>query len=206
MTKIHISLEQNATVSKTCKFSIVESTSSELSKHENDATIKLIIASGNVFHPNVRISFIPPQLQTDIIIRVGENNIFEEESLLILDLSQHDGTSTDELQLVGSYNQFAPRCKVQCRSIGNANIFNPLCDLELSTIKSGNIYQSSVKIHNQLVVHQENVCFLMTEDDDHSHDLVRTRAHSRGVQVNMSEVSLLLVAARKIVQDNHRIL
>jgi hypothetical protein len=207
MTKIQISLEQNAIVPKTCRFSIMENASSD-SKHENDATIKVIIASGNVFHPNARISIIPPQLQSDIIIRIGENNLFEEESLLVLDLSQQqdEGSSAGgELQVMGSYNQFAPRCKVQCQSIGNANIFNPLCDLMLSSIKSGNVYQSSVKIHDLLVVHQEKVCFRMTEDDD-SHDSVRIRNHTRGVQVNVSEVSLLLVVARKIVQKNHRIL
>lgn len=206
MTKIQISLEQNATVPKTCKFSIMENTSSD-SKHENDATIKVIIASGNVFHPNARISIIPLKSQSDIIIRIGENNLFEEESLLILDLSQREGgSSAGELQLVGSYNQFAPRCKVQCKSIGNANIFNPFCDLVLSSIKSGNIYQSYVKIHDLFVVHQENVCFLMKEDDNQSHDPFRIRDHTRGVQTNVSEVSLLLVAARKIVQKNHQIL
>eukprot|EP00555_Chaetoceros_dichaeta_P001447 CAMPEP_0198278038 /NCGR_PEP_ID=MMETSP1447-20131203/66172_1 /TAXON_ID=420782 /ORGANISM="Chaetoceros dichaeta, Strain CCMP1751" /LENGTH=272 /DNA_ID=CAMNT_0043973103 /DNA_START=37 /DNA_END=855 /DNA_ORIENTATION=- len=146
------------------------SSPSSQSSQSPPVTIKLIIAGGNLFHPQSRLILIPPESQNNntttiqtndeqqgglVVVRIGENNVFEEECTILLDLrtmnqSSPSPSSEDEesvvTTIIESYNQFAPRSSVRSTHIGNANIFQPLCRLTIPTIKNGNIFGSTLQI------------------------------------------------------------
>jgi hypothetical protein len=240
-------LEPNATVALSSHINLVDFDSEKIidSEPESDSgtasettkphCLNLVIANGNVIHPYSTIHIIPPKsLSCDLTFRVGDNNLFEEQCRVTIDLSNFEvqdtnADGTDEgaapkekkltvHSIMGSYNQFGPRSKVRASSIGNSNIFKPLCDLTLGRIKHGNVFQVGAQIDVNApkislakddTDFDEKVVFVLNQSngiDDMSgrHQLVRSHLH--GVKKNMADVSLLLLAARKIIEKHHRIL
>jgi len=169
MAILEIEIEQSAVVSQSTQISLASTPTSD---SDSNVRIKLTIGGGNVFHPNARITLVPPIVNTEdangtgaqditIAVRIGPNNLFEEESHSIFDLSSSSKTNTNDnddgndndndngndiLNIVGSYNQFAARSHLQCESIGNANIFNPKCNISIPLIRNGNIFQSCAQV------------------------------------------------------------
>jgi hypothetical protein len=129
---------------------------------------------------------------------------------------------------MGSYNQLSAGAQLKCTSIGNANIFHPKCNVSASAsasasesapvIQNGNIFQAC--FHNGTdngdnngdasvpVMYQEKVCFLSGESLNFEHEppVRKIRNHTNGVQRNIREVSLLLNAAKRVVQKHHRLM
>ena len=246
--KFELILEPNATVSLSSHACLVDFENEEVLlgiEPESDTDIisattkrhslNLVISNGNVIHPYSTIQVIPPKvLKCDLTIRVGNNNLFEEQCQVTIDLSDFElqgadideygeGDSSTEKKLsahtiMGSYNQFGPRSKVLASSIGNSNIFKPLCDLTLGKIKHGNIFQVGAQIdvnapqtpfNKDQTEYDEKVVFVLNQSNGISdvsgrNQLVRNHLH--GVKKNMADVSLLLLAARKIIETHHRIL
>ncbi len=160
MASLEIEIEQNATVAQ-CQISLLRQIGADNSPEGKDANsghreggsddsackIQFLITGGNVFHPNAKISIIPPSSPTTTVaLKIGPNNLFEEECNVILDLSSIGGGGGDNenddnndnppITMIGSYNHFAARCQVHIqatRTMGNANIFNPKCKILLTT-------------------------------------------------------------------------
>ena len=260
---LEIKIEHNAYVCQSCRISLsedIDHNNSNVNGNGNvngTAKIKLIIGSGNVFHPNARLTIIPPpppnnstidndstnDNDAEITVRIGSNNLFEEESHCILDLSHmnilqnnddndiDNDDNADEERIhtaMGSYNQLSAGAQLKCTSIGNANIFHPKCNVSASAsasasesapvIQNGNIFQAC--FHNGTdngdnngdasvpVMYQEKVCFLSGESLNFEHEppVRKIRNHTNGVQRNIREVSLLLNAAKRVVQKHHRLM
>ncbi len=130
--------------------------------------LQLIISHGNIFHPQSKLTIVLPSVLKNKMkqkrvhqIKIGENNLFEEESHLILSLplSSFQPNSNDEhedeneiITVVGSYNQFAPKCQIYTNgtTIGNGNIFHSFSTLHLKhnelIVGNGNIFNSFVSI------------------------------------------------------------
>ena len=150
--------------------------------------VQLTISHGNVFHPQSNLIIYIPQKKThskDYKLKIGEFNLFEEESQCYLEVTEDifggggdsDGNNDEEnkesisMTLMGSYNQFTPRCKVHTHTIGNGNIFHPFCDLyfihgiernEMMMIGNGNIFNSFVSMKN---VRNNNWAMIHESDD-----------------------------------------
>lgn len=218
---LEIEIEQNALICKSSQILLGGQADSNITKSDK-SKIKLIIESGNVFHPNARLVIIPPTTLAnneasdsnalEVIIRIGTNNLFEEESQCIFDLSQFptkSGESVESVSIVGSYNHFAVGSQVNCQFIGNANIFNPKCDVWVPTIKNGNIFQSCVKVRGKTEeqditnVYQEKICYLFGEYEDSVG--FTSRKHVNGVKKNMTKVSLLLNVSKNALHKYHRL-
>jgi len=219
------------------------SSPSSQSSQSPPVTIKLIIAGGNLFHPQSRLILIPPESQNNttttqtndeqgglVVVRIGENNVFEEECTILLDLrTMNQSPSEDEesvTTIIESYNQFAPRSSVRSTHIGNANIFQPLCHLSIPTIKNGNIFGSTLQItigngatddlsfvddeptnDAGASFFQEKVLYMVRADKQQP-DVNRhvVRPHVHGMKRNMRVVGLILGATRTLVRKNHRLM
>ena len=222
---LEIEIEQNALICKSSQILLGGQADPNITKSDT-SKIKLIIESGNVFHPNARLVIIPPKTLAnneasdsnalEVKIRIGTNNLFEEESQCIFDLSQFPakaGESVESVSIVGSYNHFAVGSQVNCQFIGNANIFNPKCDVWVPTVKNGNIFQSCVKVRGKMEeqditnVYQEKICYLVGEYGEYEDSVGFTnRKHANGVKKNMTEVSLLLNASKNALHKYHRLM
>ena len=237
MPTFELILEPNATVALSSHINLVDLDSEEIIGNEPESDtgtasetakphcLNLVIANGNVIHPYSTIHIIPPKsLSCDLTFRVGDNNLFEEQCRVTIDLSNfevQDGNVDEPTKvhsIMGSYNQFGPRSKVRASSIGNSNIFKPLCDLTLGRIKHGNVFQVGAQLDVNApklslakddTDFDEKVVFVLNQSNGISdvsgrNQLVRNHLH--GVKKNMADVSLLLLAARKIIETHHRIL
>jgi len=219
---LEIIIEPNAIVALSSQLHL--ETSGESASPPSSPNIKLVIAGGNLLHPHSRLSIIPPphvtQNETEsqgesLVIRIGENNVFEEECDVILDLRQAGKKKSKEdvetiVNIIGSYNQFAPRCHVRSNRIGSANIFQSMCNLEIPYIKNGNIFGNMLQVidvDEEGQSFQEKTLFIVSNNEkqiDSRQQLIRP--HKHGMKKNMREVGLLLGSTRKLVQKNHRIM
>lgn len=241
----HNILETN-TLDDTTTNTANTNTNTNTATNSTDATdtskIKLIIEHGNVFHPNSCLEIIPPALvgPKEISVVIGPNNLFEEKSHIIFDLSRiseeqmdgHHSEGLGDLLLIGSYNLFSASSRVvHCQSIGNANIIGPKCHILVECIENGNLFQAGSFVDNHSDDWkdscQEKVFYWLDRDmgisssggsssrsNGHStdsssrqrHGMCKVRNHNDGVKKNISEVSMLLRANRKILTRHHRIL
>jgi hypothetical protein len=235
---LELVIEAGSTVCESAKFTLLRS-SYNAAEHQqqeilsdaaaaaddDDETIilgkiKLIIGQGNVFHPYSCFQIRPPVTnhQKQITLHIGSNNLFEEKSNVILDLSQIT-TSSEEQQFsdssdglrfsaIGSYNNFTPTCRVECRCIGNANIFGPKSNVVVKNVENGNLFQAGSYIREDAtsnVRYQEKVFYVLTGDSNRL-AMNKCRKHADGVRKNIVEVSTLLRASRTILRHNHRVM
>ena len=116
--------------------------------------VQLTISHGNIFHPYSKLTIIVPPSKEEkssrnnrYKLKIGEHNIFEEECHYIFEVSSFsfqrnhndnhnddDGDDDDNLKvptnIIGSYNQFAPKSYVYTNcNIGNGNLFQSFCHL-----------------------------------------------------------------------------
>jgi hypothetical protein len=215
-------IEAGATVCESAKFSLSHPPSS--GENNTVGKIKLIIGQGNVFHPYSCFQIIPPTAnQKQISVQIGSNNLFEEKSQVILDLSCHGTITAEEegeqqssdtlgdclkVSAIGSYNNFSATCRVECQRIGNANIFGPKSNVLVKSVDNGNLFQAGSFVREDGtndVRCQERVFYVLTGE---SNSVIRNkcRKHTDGVRKNIVEVSTLLRACKKILRDNHRIM
>ena len=119
--------------------------------------VQLTISHGNIFHPYSKLTIIVPPSKEEkssrnnrYKLKIGEHNIFEEECHYIFEVSSFsfqrnhndnhnddDGDDDDNLKvptnIIGSYNQFAPKSYVYTNcNIGNGNLFQSFCHLYLT--------------------------------------------------------------------------
>lgn len=222
---LEIEIEHNACVCQSCQILLMRN---EDATTTTTTKIILTIGSGNVFHPNAQLIIIPPSSKDqdsggEIRITIGTNNLFEEGSKSILDLSRLDGPKDDGdgdndnagpkiYTIIGSYNQISAGAQLKFESIGSANIFHPKCNLIIPVIKNGNMFQACCKLHVtgdkdkdhylSNVVYQEKVCYLLGEVDP----VQKMRNHTNGVKRNISDVSLLLNVSRRVVEKYHKLM
>ncbi len=163
---LQIEIEPNAYVCESCQIYVGDK--GKDAGGDSNSEIKLIIESGNVFHPNARLEILlPPNADTnsqidaegdtssessELTVRISSNNLFEEESHCIIDLrrvcaSAIEMNTISETDMIhtamGSYNQISAGAKVIFESIGNANIFHPKCDISSDLIiQNGNVFQA----------------------------------------------------------------
>jgi len=228
---LDVIIHPNAVVAVSSQISI-ETDLPQLSTSQSPPTIiKLIVTGGNLFHPHSRLLLIPPSPESQntltrndgegLVVRIGENNIFEEECNIILDLRKVKYYASKEgsvIDIIGSYNQFAPLSHVHSNHIGNANIFQPMCHLDIPDIKNGNIFGSTLKVNTDsdglfLVddnndaanYFQEKVMYIVNDKQNELNRQV-VRPHAHGMKRNMRVVGLLLGATRSIIQKNHRLM
>mmetsp|Transcript_15119 Transcript_15119/g.18428 ORF Transcript_15119/g.18428 Transcript_15119/m.18428 type:complete len:304 (-) Transcript_15119:81-992(-) len=219
MSNLHLIIESTALVAQSARIKVVQPTSGTIvstnilgdssspnnNNNTQNANVELMITHGNVFHPQSNLTIVLPVSTTTTSnfdggdgstmykISIGENNLFEEECNVILDLKSHYPTKEEEgeeaatakesLTLIGSYNLFTPKSHVQVHTIGNGNIFHPFCNLISSTsvftptnmnmkkrrhvvIGNGNMFNSFVTIHS--TTQQENGINNDSDDGDMS--------------------------------------
>ena len=143
--------------------------------------------------------------------------------------SIHEDNDNDEekkeIILIGSYNQFTPKCKIKTNKIGNGNIFHPLCTInilppstrimeERTIIGNGNIFNAFVSINETYdesnidgitTATYDNQVFFVLSSQNGTKKLMR-RTNENGVRKNMADVILLLGAMKTIIQNNHTLL
>lgn len=198
MTTLHLCLEANAVICQSAQFLL----DSEIESN-SDVRITLRILGGNVVHPNAIIQIVPPLESGEYTLCIKENNLFEEESFLSINLRTLD-PDTKEIAIVGSYNLFSSKSQVRCKSIGNGNIFHPCCKIDgVKEIKHGNVFQSTLVLESgsKVPINTDSMVFFR----DNSRIGFRSRLHINGVEKNMNNVSLLLRAVRKILRAEHRL-
>jgi hypothetical protein len=188
---LEIEIEPNAYICQSCQISLGDFDTSAESPASTPKT-KLIISGGNVFHPRSRLTISRGSIDADIDITVtiGPNNLFEEESHCIIDLSNlllvsKNGNENDDYDdkknngkhtnhsAIGSYNQISAGAELKFTSMGNANIFFPKCYVAAPTIQNGNIFQAcydnrvrtpihsdEADLDDSQTIYQEKVCYL----------------------------------------------
>jgi len=228
---LDIIIHPNAVVAVSSQISIETDLPPASTSLSPPVNIKLIVAGGNLFHPHSRVILIPPSAESHntptqnngqgLVVRIGENNVFEEECNIILDLRKMKESTSEEgsvINIIGSYNQFAPRSYVRSNHIGNANIFQPMCHLDIPNIKNGNIFGSTLQVnigandlflvddnHDATNFFQEKVMYMVSDKQTEVNRQV-VRPHDHGMKRNMRVVGLVLGATRNIVQMNHRLM
>lgn len=177
-------IDSNATVTKSSQFKAMyddncdttddESGNAPIAPVGDDSNgsihLQCIISHGNAFHPQSKLTIVLPsslkkneKIKKVLKIKIGENNLFEEESHVFLSLplsslerNQEDEKNDDNVNeiftVIGSYNQFAPKCQIHNNgtTIGNGNIFHSFSTLHLKqnelVVGNGNIFNSFVSI------------------------------------------------------------
>lgn len=225
-----VTIEPTATVAASCSIILSDSNSSDSPPSVLSSTtqITVVISAGNVFHPSSRLVINPPQSSlptstlppssdkdssdANIQLRISENNLFEEECMVTIDMDSTavsfiDGSSV----VIGSYNQFAPKCEVKTQKIGNCNIFRSHSSANVPTIRNGNMFMSGVRVDagNSSGICNDCVYFALQVSDvsiiknRRKYKLETRNRKGNGTKINMIEVSLLLDASRSIVCKNH---
>jgi hypothetical protein len=138
--------------------------------------------------------------------------------------NEDDGEKRELIQLLGSYNQFTPKCKVRTKMIGNGNIFHSYCNLYMNNISNsgmkignGNIFNSfvnimdindddgmNVKNDKVMIPFQNQVLFNIVGGKQQQQRLMQ-RTNDNGVRKNMAQVRLLLGAGKSILQTHHKL-
>lgn len=126
-------------------------------KKEKSTIIKLVISKGNVFHPHSNLILISPlrsikKEENDVVVRISENNLFEEGCNVIIDLNliikENNNKEEEEeeqvQQIIGPYNLFAPKSCITCGSIGSGNVFEAACDVRSHFIGNGNVFGPTI--------------------------------------------------------------
>jgi len=226
-----LNIEPSSTVCESAKFTLLQPPSiitavehSDDSDDQTKGTMHLTIGQGNVFHPHSCFQIIPPPDMNHkhvIFVKIGSNNLFEEKSLVILDLSHisvdescavSDNIDSLSFSGIGSYNHFAPASRVEYQRIGNANIFGPKSNVVVKSIENGNLFQAGSFVRDEdgttttnYARYQDKVFYVLTGE---RHGLRRNacRKHADGVRKNMLEVSSLIRASKKVLRGNHRIM
>ncbi len=194
MLPYQLLIESTATVPKTVQFEVLLasndgnpiSSSKKSTSTNQENHVKLTISHGNVFHPYSKLTILlsKPISSTSTAssssssstyhLKIGENNLFEEDCHLILHVQCEDNDSNattnntnddhhqEEIQetrlLVGSYNQFAPKCQVYTNQIGNGNLFHPFCNVQMDIIRSTSRTQRNVSdARNDLIIGNGNI-------------------------------------------------
>jgi len=107
--------------------------------------VKLEIKYGTIFHPGARLFLlIPPdmtkslkeQISNDmetpeITCIIGKHNLFHETCTVFIDLGASSSSSSYEI--IGEYNEFEPKCRIQTGSIGSGNIFGSSSNVTCNT-------------------------------------------------------------------------
>jgi len=162
------------------------------------------IGRGNVFHPECHIildaSNLSPSVLNTLDFRIGDNNIFEECSILTFHLNE------STTLLMGSYNLMATKSQVETSRVGNGNIFQPACHIQIPTIKNGNIFSPMCSLSIKEDANIQEMVFYVMRKTSQASPACKFRDHVHGTKKNIAENSTLLSAVKNIVQANHPIM
>mmetsp|Transcript_17770 Transcript_17770/g.25093 ORF Transcript_17770/g.25093 Transcript_17770/m.25093 type:complete len:243 (-) Transcript_17770:71-799(-) len=227
---LHVSIEPNAIVAQSSniglqemspsskKLSSNDDASDETTKTQKYGKINIVITGGNVFQPGSELLVIPrsdsdnslDSENREIQIRLGENNLFDEGSKVILDMN----ACVDKEIHIGSYNHFGPKSCIRTGAVGNGNIFHPLCSIITPSIESGNVIMPKVKIEwNNGIRFHEKIFFELDDGRKFSGDSNLVKGKSSATQIrnnfsgtkqNVKEVGFILSSSRKTVLKFHK--
>mmetsp|Transcript_5803 Transcript_5803/g.7299 ORF Transcript_5803/g.7299 Transcript_5803/m.7299 type:complete len:234 (-) Transcript_5803:77-778(-) len=215
---VQVVIEEGATVASTARIELLSSSSNNV--------VEITIGNGTVFHPESSLIVIPksednstegeeekeaaPLTKSRVII--GENNLFEEECRVEIDLNLVDDDKTsdnDPIQIIGNYNVFSPRSRVTTGRIGTANSFQSASHITSPTIGQGFVAGPLVRWNeNRKNGMNDVVMFLMdngcgtTMSNGVVGGTVQMRSRVNGTERNMKELDALLPAVRNVVKKN----
>lgn len=145
---IELTIEPGAVVAVSARisYSVCTGATDELVAPQSQRPVRLVVGAGTVFHPSSGLTVIPPLAESgeegSLVLRVSDNNLFEEGSNVTLDLRMLNAKEVrrvkDTVEIIGRYNHFSALCSVTAGSVGSANIFGPLCRLYAASVGNGN--------------------------------------------------------------------
>jgi len=193
---MNIDVSQGALVSVDASFDLFTSVQRTPADEALKSIVTVHVGCNTIMQPSAKISVLVNEAHDfdSIVLKIGENNIFEEKSEVTINLSDYQSKSSGkiELDIIGRGNYFQSRCSVRCKSLGDFNIFGQ-CSLVRINESHRSAFSSLVEYDSEEMEKPlEGVSVFRLDDGIHCRNILDSRSDEEDIIAYCSSLKKIM--------------